>query len=152
MQYVRALCEADWLEVPINIERPAEPDPHAPELPKFARTLVMALEHGVWKVNNSELGVYVYPHLVLGFNDVVDANFLLAYENRASRVHVVPGQVVLFHNDEDALHFVALGQAERISEEEAKQLAESKATHARAANVVTIATPAKASKRTGVGR
>src|ERR1700681_4705597 len=100
MMQVRALCEAEWSEVPIHIERPAEPDPHAPEPPKLVRTLVMALENGVWKVNNSELGVYVYPHLVVSFNDVRDAAFLLAYENRASRVHVVPGQVVLFYNDE----------------------------------------------------
>jgi hypothetical protein len=122
MQYVRSLSEGDWLEVPINVERPAEPDPHAPEPPKLVRTVVMALENGRWKVNDSENGVDVFPGLVVSFNQLIDANFLLGFESRASRVHVVPGQIVVFHNDEDADHFISLGQAERVNRKEAQKI------------------------------
>ena len=38
MQYVRALVDDQWREVPIKIAPPAEPDPLAPEPPKLVRT------------------------------------------------------------------------------------------------------------------
>ena len=129
MKYVRALADGAWLEVPIPIYRPADAqvDPHAPEPPKLVRTLVMAREVGRWKVNRPDEGVEVFPGLVVSFNDINDAQFFLGFvPQRASRLNVVAGQIVTFHNDEDAQHFIAQGLAERVSKSEAKaQLAES---------------------------
>jgi hypothetical protein len=148
MMYVRSLVEDQWSQVPVRIERPAEPDPQAPEPPKLVRTLLKALEKGRWKVNEPHAGVDVFPGLVVSFNDIRDVEFfLLSPHKRASRVCVTAGDIVVFHNPADAEHFIALGQAELISEEEAKQLAEKAATQVKAANVHNIATPAKATKR-----
>ena len=121
MYYVRALTEADWVEVPIKIARPAEHDPHAPELPKLVRTLVMALEDGCWKINDPHEGVNVSPGLVVSFNDSNDAAFFLGQPDLASRVHVEPGQVVAFLNDEDAEHFIAIGVAERATRQDGRK-------------------------------
>jgi hypothetical protein len=121
MQYVRALVEDQWREVPITIARPAEPDPLAPEPPKLVRTVVMALEDGLWKVNSNEYGVTVFPGLVVSFNDVHDANFFLASPARAQRLQVTPGQIVQFHDEADAEHFIALGQAERVHRRDAQK-------------------------------
>jgi hypothetical protein len=152
MMYVRVLVEDQWREVPVRIERPPEPDPQAPEPSKLARTLIMAREVGRWKVNDPERGVEVFPGLVVSFNHVSDADFLLGFgNNRASRVHVMPGDIVTFHNDADARYFIEQGFAELASEAEAKQLAD-EATKPRAGNVHPIATPAKAGKRAGGGR
>jgi hypothetical protein len=138
MHYVRALVDDQWREVPIHIERPVEPDPLAPEPPKLVRTVVMALEDGVWRVNSNEYGVVVFPGLVVSFNDVDDANFFLASPARAQRLQVTPGQIVQFHDERDAEHFIALGQAERVHRREAQRaLAEQPAAGA-PEKVVTI--------------
>jgi hypothetical protein len=121
MQHVRALVDADWLEIPIKIERPADADPHAPEPPKLVRTLVEVRENGVWKLNHPHYGVVVHPGLVVSFDDVNDANHFLASPDRAVRLHVSPGQVVQFHDEADADHFIALGQAERVNRKEAQK-------------------------------
>jgi hypothetical protein len=128
MQHVRALVEADWLEVPIKIERPTEPDPHAPEPPKLVRTVVEVRENGVWKLNHPHFGVVVHPGLVVSFDDINDANFFLASPTRAVRLHVSPGQVVLFESDEDAQHFIAIGQAEKVSRREGQRAVDAKAS------------------------
>ena len=67
MKYVRALADGTWLEVPIPIVRPTEPDPHAPPLPPPVRTLVRAREQGIWCVNND--GVPVDYGLVVSFRE-----------------------------------------------------------------------------------
>jgi hypothetical protein len=115
MQYVRALVNDQWREVPVKVAPPAEPDPHAPEPPKLVRTLVRCEEVGKWCVNNAEFGVDVSPGLVLGFNRAEDAEFfLLSEKKRASRVQVSKGDIVTFWNDEDAQHFIDIGQAEKV--------------------------------------
>ena len=150
MMYVRALADGQWVEVPIPIYRPegTEVDKHAPEPPKLVRTLVKALVQGRWKVNDPHEGVEVFPGLVVSFNDIGDAQFFLGWSPpRASRVDVVTGQIVLFHNDEDAEHFIAQGLAERVSRSEAKaQLAESAP---KTDNVLQIE---KGGKRAGASR
>ena len=57
MKYVRALADGTWLEVPIPIVRPTEPDPHAPPLPPPVRTLVRSREQSIWCVNNEGVPV-----------------------------------------------------------------------------------------------
>ena len=122
--YVKALADGAWLDVPIHIERATEPDPHAPPPPKLVRTLVKALEQGLWSVNT--VGVPVFPGLVVSFREERDATWFLNQSLRASRVEVKAGEIVVFHNDEDAQHFIEQGLAERVSKSEAKaQLAES---------------------------
>jgi hypothetical protein len=122
--YVRATADGTWLDVPIHIERATEPDPHAPPPPKLVRTLVKAVEQGLWSVNT--VGVPVFPGLVVSFREEQAARWFLNQPHRAERVDVVTGQIVVFHNDEDAQHFVEQGLAERVSKSEAKaQLAES---------------------------
>ena len=122
--YVKALADGAWLEVPIPIVRATEPDPHAPPPPKLVRTLVKALEQGLWSVNTE--GVPVFPGLVVSFREERDAAWFLNQPHRAERVDVMTGQIVVFHNDEDAQHFITQGLAERVSKSEAQaQIAES---------------------------
>jgi len=149
MKYVRALADGQWVEVPIPIYRPADAqvDPHAPEPPKLVRTLVMARENGRWKVNHPHEGVDVFPGLVVSFVDINDAEFFLNFPQRvrASRVVVEAGQIVVFHEDADAQHFITQGLAERVSKSEAKALLAASAP--KPDNVLQIQTPAKAGKR-----
>ena len=122
--YVKVLADGAWLDVPIHIERAPEPDPHAPPPPKLVRTLVRSLEKGTWSIQN--VGVPVDVGLVVSFREAQDASWFLNQPHRAERVDVVTGQIVVFHNDEDAQHFIDQGLAERVSKSEAKaQLAES---------------------------
>jgi hypothetical protein len=137
MMYVKALAADTWHTAPQQ--------PIAEVV--LEKTLVKSLESGVWSVNNQ--AVLVFPGLVVSFVSKLNANFFLEQPSRAERVVVEAGEIVAFYEDADALHFVAQGLAEPVSEDDVKQLAESKATHAKAANVLNITTPAKAGKRAG---
>ena len=143
MKYVKALTDGAWLDVPIHIERATEPDPHAPPPPKLVRTLVKALEQGMWSVNTE--GVPVFPGLVVSFREAQDATWFLNQPHRAERVDVVTGQIIVFHNDEDANHFITQGLAERVNRKEAQ--AELAAAASKPDNVLQIETPAQAGKR-----
>jgi hypothetical protein len=134
IHYVRALVEADWHEIPVPVARPVDPDPHAPEPPKLVRTVVLALEDGLWGVNG--VPVNVFPALAVSFNSSADANHFFGYADRACRLHVVPGQLVQFYDERDADHFVAIGQAERIHHKAARRELAAKAEQP--ANVVGL--------------
>ena len=81
------------------------------------KTLVKALEHGVWAVDHEP--VYVFPGLVVSFIEAAQARFFLDRPQRAERLVVDAGELVVFHEDADAMHFVKQGDAEPASEEEA---------------------------------
>ena len=57
---------------------------------------------------------------MVSYRDDAYARFWLDQPHRAQRVIVDAGEVVVFHEDADALWFVEQGQAELVSEEEAK--------------------------------
>ena len=135
MMYVRALASDTWNTAPLQ--------PIA-EL-RLDKTLVRALEKSTWSVNNT--AVEVFPGLVVSFRQEAFAKWFLDRPERASRVTVEAGEIVAFYEDADAMYFVSQRLAELVGEEDVKQLAESRATHAKAANVLNITTPAKAGKR-----
>ena len=93
--------------------RPTEPDPHAPPLPPPVRTLVRSREQNIWCVNNE--GLPVDYGLVVSFREAQDARWFLDQPQRASRVDVVAGEIVTFHEDADAEHFIEQGLAERVN-------------------------------------
>jgi hypothetical protein len=108
MMYVKALASDTWLAAPLQ--------PVA-EL-RLDKTLIRALEHGNWGVNGTP--VQVFPGLVLSYRDKAYAGWWLDQPHRAQRVIVDAGELVVFHEDADAMHFVEQGLAELVSEEEAK--------------------------------
>ena len=84
----------------------------------------------MWKLNHPHFGVAVYPGLVVSFDNVNDANFFLASPARAVRLQVTKGQIVQFHDEADAEHFIGIGQAERVSRREAQKALAAVAEHA----------------------
>jgi hypothetical protein len=83
-------------------------------------------------------GAAVFPGLVVSFDDINDANFFLASPSRAVRLHVSPGQIVQFYAEEDAEHFVSLGQAEEVHWKAAQRELAAKAASAEPAKVVGL--------------
>jgi hypothetical protein len=74
---------------------------------------------GVWSVNRR--GVEVFPGLILSFLEPEDAQFFKS-SDVGSMPFVAAGEIVAFECDDDALHYVNQGLAERLSEEEAQPL------------------------------
>lgn len=97
------------------------------------KTLVKALEHGVWAVDHDP--VEVFPGLVVSFIEAAQARFFLDRPQRAERLMVDAGELVAFYEDDDALHFVEQGHAEQVGEDEAKALVDAARIHAANGNV-----------------
>ena len=97
------------------------------------KTLVKALEHGTWAVDGEP--VSVFPGFVVSFREPADARFFLDRPERAERVQVDAGELVAFHEEADGMHFVKLGDAEPVSEDEAKKFVDAARIHHANGNV-----------------
>lgn len=100
------------------------------------KELVRALEQGTWAVNHEP--VQVFPGLVVSFLEAEEARFFLDRPQRAERVQVDAGELVAFHEDADGMHFVKLGDAEPVSEDEAKKFVDAAQSGATSGNVHTL--------------
>jgi hypothetical protein len=107
MMFVRVLAAGMWRTAPIGPNADSE------------KTLVQARVFGVWSVNRR--GVEVFPGLVLSSLEPEDAQFFKR-SDVGSMPFVEKGEIVAFDNDDDAMHFVSEGLAERLSDEEARPL------------------------------
>jgi hypothetical protein len=140
--YVRALAGDVWRSAPLH-------SPVAEVV--LEKMLVKSLEDGVWSVNRQ--AVLVSPGLVVSFREAQDARFFLEQPHRAAPVIVEAGELVAFWEDADALHFVSQGLAERVSEDEAKSLAQARdGGGTNADNVLDLPKPSKGGKRAGTHR
>jgi hypothetical protein len=83
------------------------------------KTLVMSRVVGLWSVNRRS--VEVFPGLILSFLEADDAQFFKT-SDVAAMPFVEAGEIVAFECDDDAIHYVSQGLAERLSEQEAKPL------------------------------
>jgi hypothetical protein len=110
--YVRAVASDVWHTAPLQ--------PIGEHL--VEKTLVRSLEDGVWSVNHQ--AVLVSSGLVVSFREAQDARFFLEMPHRAEPVVVEAGEIVAFYEDSDAMHFLSQRLAERVSEDEAKSLAQ----------------------------
>ena len=128
--YVKALADGAWLEVPIHIERATEPDPHAPPPPKLVRTLVQGARAGTVVGEHGGRAGLPGTRRLASVRSRTRAWFL-NQPHRAERVDVVAGQIVVFHNDEDAQHFIEQGLAERVQQERGESSARGVGTEAR---------------------
>jgi hypothetical protein len=107
MQFVRVLESGVWRTAPIGPNADSE------------KTLVQARVVGLWNVNHKP--VDVVPGLILSFLEPEDAQFFKT-SDVGSMPFVEAGEIVAFDNDEDAMHYVNQGQAERLSEQEAQPM------------------------------
>jgi hypothetical protein len=107
MIFVRVLEAGVWRSAPIG------PDC------EFEKTLVMSRVVGLWKVNHKP--VDVVPGLIVSFLEPGDAHFFKSADV-GGMPFVEAGEVVAFECDDDAMHYVTQGLAERLSDEEAKPL------------------------------
>lgn len=115
--WIKATEDATWVTNPPSGNHGARG--HAPSR-FFVRVLV---ERAIWQVDRQP--VEVVQGLVIGFNDIDQANYFLTAHDprfeapRCERVTVVPGMHVVFYEASDALLFTHAGKAEVSSEEEA---------------------------------
>lgn len=77
-----------------------------------------------WCVNGD--GVEMEAGLVVGFQSEADANHFIESNPRkaprATRLHVADGDIIAFHDQRHASHFIAMGVAEFITREQAVAL------------------------------
>jgi hypothetical protein len=109
MRYVRPLRGGLWPTAAFNLPR------------EWERTLVMALESGVWAVNRGS--VAVEPGVVVSFDESSDADFFLSSGRGTVPVSNMYGPPFFIFDDEnDAFHFVREGWGEFIIDDEAQAL------------------------------
>jgi hypothetical protein len=106
MKFVKPIVVGIWRNAPFNPAR------------EWERTLVMALEHGMWGVNHQPAAVF--PGCIVAFDEPIDAEFFVSQSRGAAPIAVDPtmGQLFGIADDETARFFVRQGLAEFSNEAE----------------------------------
>lgn len=108
--FVRATTSGRWAAVDVH-------DSYGNKIGE--KTLAMSLETGRWSIDGRP--VDVVQGLAVTFRDPEDANYFFQGQ-RAITIAVEPNSVVMFDNEDDAMHFVNAGLGDRMSQREIEEM------------------------------